>query len=134
MRVSFDFDGTLRRIDVQEYAKSLVQEGHEVWIVTSRYSAEAGMEKGWPWIEQQNLGLFSIAEECGILKERIVFTNGAAKINWIKSQGFAFHLDDDVDELMKISEGQDPCRPVNVDHFEWKKSCNKIIEDGRLHT
>jgi len=133
MKLSFDFDGTLSRIDVQEYAKSLVESGHEVWIITSRYSAEAGMEKGWPWIEQQNLAVFSVAEECGILKERIIFTNGADKIHWIKSQGFAFHLDDDVDELMKISEGQDPCRPVNVDHFEWKKSCNKVIEDGRLH-
>ena len=134
MRVSFDFDGTLSRPDIQAYAKSLVDLGHEVWIVTSRYSSEAGMEKGWPWIGQQNLTVFSIAEECGILKERIVFTNGAAKIYSIKSQGFAFHLDDDVDELMQISEGQDPCRPINVDHFEWNDRCNKIIKDGRIHS
>ena len=37
MKVSFDFDGTLSRKDVQEYAKSLVNSGLEVWIVTSRF-------------------------------------------------------------------------------------------------
>lgn len=134
MKASFDFDGTISRKDVQEYAKSLIESGHEVWIVTSRYSSEAGMEKGWPWIEQQNLAVFSVAEECGIPKERIVFTNGEAKIQFIKDKEFGFHLDDDVDELMKISEGRDSCRPVNVDHFEWKIRCNKILEDGRARS
>ena len=35
-KVSFDFDGTLSRLDVQKYAKSLIEQGFEVWIVTSR--------------------------------------------------------------------------------------------------
>ena len=44
MKVSFDFDGTLSRKDVQKLAKELVSEGHEVWIVTSRFSDEAAKE------------------------------------------------------------------------------------------
>ena len=133
MKVSFDFDGTLRRLDVQQYAKSLVEDGHEVWIVTTRTTTEDIIARGWHWSKDQNIILFEIAEACGILKEHIVFTDHQDKIHFLKGKGFAFHLDDDVDELMKIVEGQDPCRPVNVEHFEWKESCNKIIENGRIH-
>jgi len=46
MKVSFDFDGTLSKKDVQKFAKELVEEGHEVWIVTSRFSNEAVADKG----------------------------------------------------------------------------------------
>ena len=53
MKVSFDFDHTLSRKDVQTFAKELVNEGHEVWIVTSRFSDEAAKEKKWHWIEGQ---------------------------------------------------------------------------------
>jgi hypothetical protein len=131
MKVSFDFDGTLRRGDVQQYAKSLVDDGHEVWIVTTRTSTEDILARDWHWCKDQNIILFEIAQECGIRKGHIVFTDHQDKIHFLKGKGFAFHLDDDVDELMKISEGQDTCRPVNVEHFEWKHSCNKILEDGR---
>lgn len=133
MKLSFDFDGTLRRPDVQKYAKSLVEDGHEVWIVTTRTSTEDIIARGWHWSKDQNIILFEIAEECGILKEHIVFTDHQDKIHFLKGKGFAFHIDDDVDELMHIVEGQDPCRPVNVEHFEWKESCNRIIEDGQIH-
>ena len=127
MKVSFDFDGTLRRLDVQRYAKSLVETGHEVWIVTTRTTTEDIIARGWHWSKDQNIILFEIAEECGILKEHIVFTDHQDKIHFLKGKGFAFHLDDDVHELMQIVEGQDPCRPVNVEHFEWKETCNKIV-------
>ena len=35
--VTFDFDGTLSRNDVQEYALELMSKGVDVWVVTSRY-------------------------------------------------------------------------------------------------
>lgn len=127
MKVSFDFDGTLRRLDVQRYAKSLVEAGHEVWIVTTRTTTEDIIDRGWYWCKDQNIILFEIAEACGILKEHIVFTDHQDKIHFLKGKGFVFHLDDDVDELMKISEGRDPCRPVNVEHFEWKEECAGVL-------
>jgi len=46
-KVSFDFDSTLSRKDVQDFAKKLVSEGYEVWIVTSRFDDETGMSKNW---------------------------------------------------------------------------------------
>jgi len=35
--VTFDFDATLSRPDVQEYAKELIEKGIDVWVVTARY-------------------------------------------------------------------------------------------------
>jgi hypothetical protein len=128
MKVSFDFDHTLSRKDVQVFAKQLVSDGHEVWIVTSRFSDEAAKEKNWHWIEGQNQKLFDVAEECGIKKENIHFTCMDSKSNFLKDKGFIFHLDDDDIELMDIFESKDRCRAIHVDHFEWKETCQNILK------
>lgn len=127
-KVSFDFDSTLSRPDVQEFAKELISLGHDVWIVTSRSSTESALAKGWYWVEGQNQELYDVAEWCGIPKEKIVFTEHVDKIVYLKGKGFTFHLDDDVDELLLIFESVDLCKPVNVDHFEWKNSCKELIK------
>jgi len=106
----------------------LVKEGHEVWIVTSRFSDEAAKEKKWHWIEGQNQKLFDVAEECGIKKENIQFTCMESKSIFLKDKGFIFHLDDDDIELMDILETKDGCRPIHVDHFEWKETCKNILK------
>ena len=127
MKVSFDFDSTLSRKDVQSFAKELVSEGHEVWIVTSRFDDETGKEKNWHWILGQNQKLFDVADECGIKRENIKFTCMESKSIFLKDKGFVFHLDDDDIELMDILELKDVCRPIHVDHFEWKESCRNIL-------
>jgi hypothetical protein len=128
MKVSFDFDHTLSRKDVQVFAKQLVDDGHEVWIVTSRFSDEAAKEKKWHWIEGQNQKLFDVAEECGIKKENIQFTCMESKSVFLKDKGFIFHLDDDDIELMDIFESKNSCRAIHVDHFEWKETCQDILK------
>ena len=132
MKFSFDFDGTLSRKDVQKLAKDLVNEGHEVWIVTSRFSDEAAKEKNWHWILGQNQKLFDVAEECGIKKENIQFTCAESKSIFLEGKGFIFHLDDDDIELMDILESNkftsNKCFPVNVEHFEWKETCQSILK------
>ena len=131
MKVSFDFDHTLSRKDVQTFAKELVSEGHEVWIVTSRFSDEAAKEKKWHWIEGQNQKLFDVAKDCGIKVENIHFTNMESKSLFLEGKGFIFHLDDDDIELMDILESnrstEVKCFPVNVEHFEWKETCKEIL-------
>lgn len=129
MKVSFDFDGTLSRSDVQKFAKELVEQGHDVWVVTSRHSDQSAKSKAWWWIIDQNKNLFDVSEKCGIKKEHIHFTNGEDKIIYLKDKGFVFHLDDDLHELMIIMESKDPCRPLNVDHFEWKENCLEILNE-----
>ena len=128
MKVSFDFDGTLSRKDVQNFAKSLVNSGYDVWIVTSRIATEPALKKGWHWIERQNQELYDVAESVGINRENIVFTEFVDKIEFLKDKGFIFHIDDDVDELMAILNSKDSCRTVNVDHFEWKENCENILK------
>ena len=54
MKVSFDFDGTLSRKDVQDFAIKLVNSGFEVLIFTSRIATEPALAKGWWWVEKQN--------------------------------------------------------------------------------
>ena len=132
MKVSFDFDHTLSRKDVQTFAKELVSEGHEVWIVTSRFSDEAAKEKKWHWIEGQNQKLFDVAKECGIKKENIQFTCMESKSYFLSGKEFIFHIDDDDIELMDILDNNrytgDNCFPVNVEHFEWKETCQNILK------
>jgi len=129
MKVSFDFDGTLSRKDVQDFAKSLLQSGIEVWIVTSRIATEPALAKGWHWIERQNKELYDVAKIVGIKHENIIFTEFVDKIEFLKDKGFIFHIDDDVDELMAILNSKDPCKTVNVEHFEWKETCENILQN-----
>ena len=127
MKVSFDFDGTLSRSDVQAFAKELIEKGIDVWIVTSRISTKPALKKGWHWIKKQNDDLYKVAESVGIPKGKIVFTEHIDKIVFLKDKGFLFHLDDDEWELIQIMNSKDPCRPLNVDHFDWKESCLELI-------
>ena len=131
MKVSFDFDSTLSRKDVQEFAKELVNEGHEVWIVTSRFDDETAMIKNWHWIKGQNQKLFDIADKCGIKRNNIKFTCMESKSYFLEGKEFVFHLDDDDIELMDILESNkftdDECFPVNVEHSEWKENCRNIL-------
>ncbi len=127
-KISMDFDSTMSRKDVQEYATKLVNEGYEVWIVTSRCATEPALAKGWWWVEKQNQELYDVAELVGIPRERIQFTEHVDKIEFLEGKNFIFHLDDDPDELWAIIRSGDPCKPVNVEHFEWLETCKEILK------
>jgi hypothetical protein len=127
MKVSFDFDSTLSRKDVQSFAKDLVDSGHEVWIVTSRFDDKTILERGFIHAKNQNKILFEVADRCGIKRENIKFTNMEPKSDFLKGKGFSFHLDDDEYELMDILESGDSCKPINVGYFDWDSACKEII-------
>jgi len=92
-KVSFDFDSTISQPVIQKIAKFFIDSGHEVWIVTSR------MDKpSW------NKDLFKVAEELGIFKSRIYFTNGEFKWRFFKDKDFIFHFDDDFMEIQMAKE------------------------------
>lgn len=123
VNVAFDFDGTLSKKSVQEYAKSLIERGDvAVWIVTSRFK------------DSSNTDLYKIASEVGIPVERIVFTGWVNKGEFFKGseEEFLFHLDDDFVELEFISEaflGELPV-PVPISCFgnpQWKVQCEDLI-------
>ena len=127
MKVSFDFDSTLDRSDVQDLARKLVQLGHQVWIVTSRFSDSEILERNWHHLKSQNQKVFRIAQECGISKDHIHFTNMQSKSVFLKGKGFRFHLDDDSIELLDILESKDECLAVNVEQSDWLQTCLSAV-------
>jgi hypothetical protein len=127
-KISFDFDSTLSRRDVQSFAKELITKGHDVWIVTSRCATEPALAKGWHWVEKQNQELYDVAESVGIPRDKIVFTEHVDKIEYLEGKNFLFHIDDDEHELIEIIKSGDPCKVVNVDHSDWLFHCNEILQ------
>ena len=112
MKVSFDFDSTLSEEKNQKLAKKFIDDGHEVWITTTRLSSDLGKSKGWPWIITQNEALFKIAEEVGIPMDRIKFTEGEDK--WKSLYTFDIHFDDDDVEIDLIQENLPNCCGVLI--------------------
>ena len=93
MKISMDYDSTLSQPTIQELAKFLIAQKNEVWIVTSR------MDKpSW------NRDLFNVANQIGIPKTRIYFTNGDYKWKFFKDKDFKFHFDDDFMEIQMAKE------------------------------
>ncbi len=127
-KVSFDFDSTLDREDVQEFARTLSLTGYEVWITTTRQNTENALARGHHWVERQNEQLYEVAASCWIKKDHIKFTEFVDKIEFINGKNFLFHLDDDVEELVLISESNDDCVPVDVNLPGWKEKCLEILK------
>ena len=121
-KVSFDFDGTLTRTLIKDYAKSLIDLGNEVWIVTSRFGF--GKEPTPTW----NDAVFKLALEIGIQKEHIHFCCMDNKANFLNGKDFVFHLDDDVIELSFIKTDSDVI-PISCYHNKnWIKECNNALK------
>jgi hypothetical protein len=130
-KVSIDFDSTLDRSDVQQFAKKLINDGFEVWIVTSRTSLEYAKENldqsSINRVEKSNLKLFMVADNLGIKREHIHFTNAQLKVEFLEDKNFIFHLDDDGEELLAIMISGDKCEPFNVNYFEWEELITKKL-------
>ncbi len=127
IKISFDFDSTLDREDVQVFAKKCVEKAVEVYIVTSRQSTERALEMGHHWVKRQNEQLYEVAATVGIPVERIIFTEHIDKIEYLKDKNFIFHLDDDMDELTLITESGDKCKPIYVENDTWLEECRKAL-------
>jgi acid phosphatase class B len=93
-KVSFDFDDTLSTKRGQDIAKRLISEGKTVYIVTRRQ--ETASEE-----------VYKIADELGIPKSRVHFTNGELKWKTIKRLGIDTHYDNNENEVNKIRENTD---------------------------
>jgi len=129
MRVSFDFDNTLSEKELQDFCRELVSQGNEVFIVTARISDSEAIKCNWPWIIRQNQELYSIADECGVLRENIVFTAYSDKIDYLKDKDFIFHIDDDLDEINLIEESNDQCKGVFTYDPDWKQKCLELLKN-----
>jgi hypothetical protein len=100
MRVSFDFDGTLadhfdgtpndQRHKVIERLRQHQREGHEVYIVTKRYSPQ-NSRLG---LVNEHIDPLRLASELSIPRDRVVFTDRSLKADTLHDLGISQHYDD----------------------------------------
>lgn len=124
IKVSFDFDSTLSRNDVQLFAKELISMGIDVWICTSRFSDANITHTNW-----NNSDLFNVANELSISKCKIIFTNFKDKWEKIKEQGFIFHLDEESWQLYLINKHTKTIGISVNNTSSWKNKCLKLINN-----
>lgn len=108
MKISFDWDSCLAEIRQQEIAKRFIENGDEVWIVTSRPESDP-IQANW-----SNKIVFSIAQKLGIPVERIIFTNYEDKWISLDRLSIDLHFDDDIIEIELIEENNIKCKGVLI--------------------
>lgn len=135
-KVSFDFDGTLAINTIKLYAKDLIDRGIEVWIVTSRFDNQEHIKRfhvSPEFYHKVNYDLNEIAEELGIPKSRIIYTNMISKWKFIKDKEFLWHLDDDWIETDDINKNAKPTKGISCwGTPKWREKCEKIIKKREL--
>jgi len=122
MKISFDFDSTLSRKDVQEYCKCLIQDGHDIWITTSRVKEFNGAI-------HDHTDLILVAQTLDIPENKIHFTNAEFKASYLQLNNFDIHIDDDRFELERIAKTD--VLDVDVCKDDWKSVICKHIYYNR---
>ena len=99
MIITVDFDGTLDREDVQRYVKRLILEGHDIFILTSRYD---DLHTCNTYINESNCDLYQLASILNIPKHRIIFMNMRSKYEWLFDSIVDIHIENDEVEIEEI--------------------------------
>jgi hypothetical protein len=108
--ISIDFDGTLSIPEVQVYTKYLIENGFNVFILTTRFD------------KYLNQDLIKIKDKLGI--EKVVYTNGEDKHYFM--DGIDIHLDNDERELRLINRHTDT-EVINITDKEWKNNIENLM-------
>jgi hypothetical protein len=123
--VTFDFDGTLSRKDVQEYALELISKGIDVWVVTSRYDE---LHKHRYKINPTNDDLWEVIDKLNIPRWKVRFTCMELKANYLFHTNSIFHLDDNTDEFFEMRKLKCKTKGVQVSSGGFQNKCNRILE------
>lgn len=123
--VTFDFDSTLSRPDVQEYAKKLISQGIDVWVLTSRYDE---LHKHLYPRNPTNDDLYLVTDKLGIPRWKIRFTCMIDKAEYLYRTYVLFHLDDDEVELRLINESTNTVG-VSVEDANYQEQCNQLLKN-----
>jgi hypothetical protein len=97
MKISFDFDDTLEHEVVQKVAANLIKKGHNVCILTTRYSDPS--RYSCPGVTHDDL--YSIAAKLEI--KEIIFTEFEWKYKSIDKFKINLHIDNNPDEVYDIN-------------------------------
>jgi len=134
-KLSFDFDGTIELKPIKEFARELIEKGHEVWIVTSRFGDDEKYKKFFQTtinVDLTNNDLWELAEEIGIPKEQIHFTDMQNKCDFLKGKGFLWHIDDDWVENRQILDNCAPTKAISSwGNPNWERKCRRLIHKAQ---
>lgn len=137
-RVSFDFDGTLGdNYKIRLFARELIRQGHEVWIVTARWS---NTNDYCPFILQKytksinHKDLYEVAKWCGISDNHVHFCNMAPKAEFFRiesseNNAFLWHLDDDMAEIDEINASTSTIGISCLKGPNWRLKCMELIKN-----
>ena len=92
--MSFDFDDTLSTQRGQDIAKRVMNDGKTVYIITRRQKTASAE-------------VYKVADELGIPRSRVYFTNGSLKWETVKRLEIGTHYDNNQNEVDKIRENTD---------------------------
>ena len=122
--VTFDFDGTLSRSDVQEYFKELMSRGIDCWVVTSRFD---DLHRHLYRPNPTNEDLWEVIDSLGLPRHKVRFCNMENKHTYLIGTDIIWHLDDDeytIDDLNNYTK----VIGVDVHDNMWKNVCNNLLE------
>ena len=89
MKISFDFDRTLQKKNIQKIAAEHIKAGDEVFIITRR-------------CQDENAEPLAVADRLGIPHDNVLFTCHEWKWKTIKDLGIDEHYDDKLTEIILI--------------------------------
>jgi hypothetical protein len=101
-RVSFDYDETLSTPKGRQLAKEAIIQGFDVYVITRRQSSMSG-------------AVYQVADQLGIDRDNVYFTNGQPKWPTIKRLGIAKHYDNSQPELDQIKQNNPGVQTVKLD-------------------
>lgn len=122
--VTFDFDDTLTLKVVQDYVKTLIILGVEVYVLTSRYDE---LHKHRFPHNPTNNDLYKIINKVGIDINKIRFQCMRPKHEYLYNSNVIWHLDDDFIEIEEINSKTDTIG-IDVSIKGWKDKCDKLLE------
>lgn len=131
LKVSIDFDGTLSRIDVQEYAQKLLAEGVDVWVVTTRYD-ENHKHKYAEDYDVTSDDLWSVVDAIGIPRWKVRYTNMEWKYTYLIGTDFIWHLDDNANEMTRARYNSCEVPMIQVNTTAWKRKCSRLLNMARV--
>ncbi len=129
--VTFDFDETLSKLHVQEYAKELLERGVDVWVVTARYDDLHKHLYADDFGENPNQDLWDVVDKLGIPRWKVRFMNMVPKCYFLSHTDVIWHLDDNHTELFDIKNSGIKTLGIQVNAGSWKRKCNRLLRDTK---
>jgi hypothetical protein len=113
-KISIDYDDTLSTQRGKDLARRLINEGNDIYIVTRRYSTEG-------------YDVYRIAEQLGIPRDKVHFTQGRLKWQKLKELGIQRHIDNNPDEIDAIKKN---APLIRADKFEYDNVLPPFVDEG----